>query len=114
MHVMLAFKRIQYEDVDHKTPSDYLGELLTNGINVMKLATYISQIPNEGTLRGTALKKLKSPSIGIWVLSQGKYYLYYSYFKARNEVCFLYLFNDGNPQNGLSEALNRVKQVYGI
>lgn len=112
MHVMLAFKKIQYEDVNHKTPSDYLCELLTNGKNVIKLATYISQIPNEGTLRGTALKKLKSPSIGIWVLNQGKYYLYYSFFKARNEVCFLYL--DGNPKKGLSEALNRVKQVYGI
>ena len=109
---MPAFKKIQYKDADNKTPSDHLSELLTNGINVIKLATYISQIPNEGTLRGTALKKLKSPSIGIWVLNQGKYYLYYSYFKARNEVCFLYL--DGHPKKGLSEALNRVKQVYGI
>jgi hypothetical protein len=109
---MVAFEKIQYRDADGKTPADYLCELLINGIDVMKLATFISQIPNEGTLKGSALKKTRTPSIGIWVLSQGKYHLYYSYFKARNEVCFLYLLHGAKPQKGLSEALSRVKQVY--
>ena len=56
---MIAFKKIQYADADGKTPADYLCELLNGGIDVMKLATFMSQIPNEGTLKGTALKKTK-------------------------------------------------------
>jgi len=63
---------------------------------------------------GTPLGKIKSPSIGIWVLSQNRYYLYYSYFKARNEVCFLYLLYSNNPKNGYNEAVNRVKQIYDL
>jgi hypothetical protein len=111
---MIAFKKIQYADADGKTPADCLCELLNGGIDVMKLATFMSQIPNEGTLKGTALKKTKSPSIGIWVLSQGKYHLYYSYFKDRNEVCFLYLLHGAKSRSGFSEALDRVKKVYGV
>ena len=49
----LKFKKQQYMDKDGKTPSDYICELLDKGVNVIKLATYIQKIPNEGVLVGT-------------------------------------------------------------
>jgi len=79
----------------------------------MKLAIYINKIPNAGVLIGTALYKLRKPSIGIWVRSQGKYHLIYSYYKDRNEVCFLLLFKGGRKSK-LPEAIKRVKNFYNI
>ena len=107
------FKKQQYKDSTGKTPSDYLCELLDKGVDVIKLAIYIQKIPNEGVLLGKFLYKLKYPSIGIWVYSQGKYNLIYSYFKGRNEVCFLHVF-DGDPRERIPEVINRLKEFYNI
>ena len=51
--------------------------------------------------------------IGIWVRSQGKYRLMYSYYKDRNEICFLLLFK-GDPKSKLTEGIKRVKEFYNI
>jgi len=109
----ISFKKQQYKDSTGKTPSDYLCELLDKGVDVIKLAIYIQKIPNEGVLLGKFLHKLKYPSIGIWVYSQGKYNLIYSYFKGRNEVCFLHVF-DGDPRERIPEVINRLKEFYNI
>ncbi len=108
-----SFKKLQYKDEKGKTPSDYICELLNSGIDVIKLATYIQQIPNEGVLIGTALHKVRKPPIGIWVRRQGKYCLMYSYYKDRNEVCFLQVFK-GGPKTKIAEAITRVKKFYNI
>lgn len=108
------FKKVQYKDSNGKEPSEYIRDLLLRQINVVKLATYITQIPNQGTLLGTFMKNIKTPHIGIWALKNGGYHLYYSYFKHRNEVCFLYLLKGRRSQKSLSEAINRVKQFYNI
>lgn len=109
----ISFKKREYEDEKGKRPSEYICELLEAGIYVMKLATFINQIPNEGALSGKALYKTMKPSIGIWVRSQGKYRLMYSYYKDRNEVCFLLLFT-GNPKLKIKEGIKRVKEFYNI
>jgi hypothetical protein len=109
----ISFKKQQYKDSTGKTPSDYLCELLEKDVDVIKLATYIQKIPNEGVLFGKPLSKLKNPSIGIWVYSQGEYHVIYSYFKNRNEVCFLDVFA-GDPKARIPEAINRVKQFYNM
>lgn len=108
------FKKVQFKDGDGKEPSEYIRELLLRQIDVMRLAIFICQIPNEGTLLGTPLRKLNKPPVGIWVVSKGRYHLYYSYFKRRNEVCFLYLVKGSATQQELSEAINRVKSFYII
>ena len=109
----LKFKKQQYMDKDGKTPSDYICELLDKGVNVIKLATYIQKIPNGGVLVGNPLYKLKRPAIGIWVRYQDKYGLIYSYFKSRNEVCFLQLV-ESKSKDHVTTAINRVKEFYGI
>ena len=111
----VAFKKAQFKDINGKTPSDYIAELLAQGeLKVMRLATYVSLIPNEGVLIGTPVYKMRSPAIGIWVRSRGRYHLFYSYFKQRNEVCFLYFFQGIKPENRLDEVIDRVKLFYDL
>lgn len=109
------FNRVQYQDSLGKTPTDYLCDLLEKGdAKAMRLAAYVSLFTHYGVLSGRAVHVIKSPPIRIWVRSVGRYHLFYSFFKQRNEVCFLYFLEGNKPDKGLDEAIKRVRQFYRL
>lgn len=106
---------LEYKDDNGKTPSDYLCDLIDNDVNVIRLAAYVHRTcESKSLLHGRCLDAIHDPYIQIWVHSQAGYHLMYSFFRDRDELCFLYFFNSNNPEEELPEGIRRVKKLYRI
>lgn len=106
---------LEYKDNSGKTPSDYLCDLLDSDVNVIRLAAYVHRaFESKSSLHGKCLGAIRNPYIQIWVHSQTPYHLMYSFFRDRNELCFLHVFNGDNPEEELAEGTRRIRNLYQI
>jgi len=113
---MKPFQLAEYKDPKSgKTPTDDLADalrdFLDDGLPLIKLAAFRRYLAAEGQLYGRCLERIQPGNIQVWVYSQGRFHIIYSYYRARNEVCLLKFVN-GDAKNELDDAKERVRRFY--
>jgi mRNA-degrading endonuclease RelE of RelBE toxin-antitoxin system len=108
-----------YRDASGKEVTDYLMDLIDNGIEEgIRLTTIVLKAQNEGFLpfwEAPLLITIKTPRIGIYFYRKGNYHLIFSYYKRRNEVCFLDVYDrDPKTITYRKRIVGRVLKFYSI
>jgi hypothetical protein len=113
-----------YSDPAGVSVIDELNALLSRGAPVFKLAVYVKQVRSGAgevwltpPLEDYAIHYIAvsgaTSDIQIWVKREGHFGLTYSYWRDREEVQFLEIFN-GDARHHIAEATARVRKIYGI
>jgi len=113
---MSAFSLTEYKDPGSgQTPTDDLVDALNSfpddGRHLIKMAAFMRSIADEGQLYGRCFEQVQPSGIQIWVYSQGKFHIIYSFYRLRNEICLLKFVN-GDPKLALGDARKRLRLFY--
>lgn len=100
---------------DGSTVADHLDDFLRDHKDVLYLSAFTLEVSRNGQLLGRALRRFQLDGFEVFLyrLDDGGFRLYYSYFPAGVEVCFLMVVEGVAQRSHEEAALLMIKDFYG-
>jgi hypothetical protein len=100
---------------DGSTVADHLNDFLRDHKDVLYLSAFTLEVSRNGQLLGRAMRRFQLDGFEVYLyrLDDGVFRLYYSYFQARLEVCFLMVVEGVAERWQEEAALLMIKEFYG-
>lgn len=115
---MTRFVLVEYRDPESgETPKDALANEINRRPDqlrhLVRMAAFTGYLAADGQLGSRCVARVAPYDIQLWMHSEGKYHLIYSYYPAGQEVCLLKFFA-GDYRQHVDDAKARLKRYYRI